>query len=260
MPKINVNDIELDYEDTGRGNALVFLHGLGSTKEDWAAQVPFFSGNYRVITPDMRGHGASEKPENAYGVPFMAEDIKQLLDALSIEKATLIGFSMGGAVAFQFAYDYPGRLEKLVIVNSGPDFNAMGKTGEDMLAHRTAFLKTNGLPPLAREIAHNMFPEPHQETMRNAFEARCARNDLHAYYNAFVTLMHWGLGDKKKDIKTKTLIIASDMDYTPVAFKENYIKHLPNATLTVIKNSRHGVVIDQPEAFNKELYNFLKDG
>ncbi|MCB0375604.1 MAG: alpha/beta hydrolase [Sinomicrobium sp.] len=259
MPKISVNSIEMDYGDTGRGKVLLFLHGLGSTKKDWDLQVPFFSRNYRVITPDLRGHGNSTKPEKAYGVEFMAEDIKQFLNALDIDKATLIGFSMGGAVAFHFAYAYPNRIDKLVIVNSGPDFNNMGKTGEDLLAHRTEFLKTKGLPPLAKEIAGNMFPEPHQEKMRRDFEERCSSNDFNAYYNTFVTLMHWGLGNNIKKIKAKTLVIASDMDYTPVAFKEAYIKNLKDARLSVIKNSRHGVTMDQPDAFNNELQNFLSN-
>ena len=257
MPRIKVNHIEMDYEDTGHGKVLLFLHGLGSTKKDWEAQIPFFSRNYRVITPDLRGHGRSSKPEKAYGVEYMAEDIKQFLDALEIDKATLIGFSMGGAVAFQFAYMYPGQTDRLVIVNSGPDFNDMGKTGEDLLAYRTEFLKTKGLPLLAEQIAYNMFPEPHQEDMRKDFEARCRQNDFNAYYHSFVTLMNWGLGDRINAIKAKTLIIASDMDYTPVAFKEAYMKKLKDATLSVVTNSRHGVVIDQPEAFNQTLDKFL---
>ena len=259
MPKISVNTIELDYEDRGKGDVLMFLHGLGSTKKDWEAQVPFFAENYRVITPDLRGHGNSTKPEKDYGVAFMVEDIKQLLEQLQVKKASLIGFSMGGAVAFQFAYDYPDHLDKLIIVNSSPDFNTMGEIGKELLKNRTEFLNTKGLLLLAKEIAHNMFPESHQEHLRNAFEARCSSNDFNAYYQSFVTLMAWGLGDNIKRIKAKTLVVASDMDYTPVAFKEAYVAKLPDAVLRVVENSRHGVTMDQPEVFNQELKTFLND-
>ena len=107
MSKIQVNTIELDYEDTGNGKILLLLHGLGSTKKDWDAQVPFFSKTHRVITLDLRGHGDSTIPLNDYGVELMTEDVKQLLDQLNIKKATLVGFSMGGAIAFEMASKHP---------------------------------------------------------------------------------------------------------------------------------------------------------
>lgn len=258
MLKIDVNTIELDYEDHGKGNVLLLLHGLGSTKKDWDAQVPFFSKTHRVIAVDLRGHGDSTKPQDAYSVELMTEDIKQLLDQLNIKKATIVGFSMGGAVAFEMAAKHPDYLENLVIVNSGPDFNDMGKIGEDLLKSRTEYLESKGLEKLAKEISFNMFPEDHQIDLRNEFEERCKINDYNAYYKSFVTLMAWGLGDQIKNITTRTLVIASDMDYTPISFKEAYVDKLQNAQLVVIKNSRHGVVIDQPEAFNNALYKFLK--
>ena len=83
------------------------------------------------------------------------------------------------------------------------------------------------------------------------------KNDFDNYYQSFVTLMDWGMGNKIKDIEAETLVVASDMDYTPVAFKEEYVKNLQKASLKVIKNSRHGVVLDQPDAFNKALFTFL---
>lgn len=255
--KIKVNDIELDYEDHGQGHVLLLLHGLGSTKKDWDAQVPFFSKTHRVIAVDLRGHGASTKPQDAYSVELMTEDVKQLLDQLNIKKATIVGFSMGGAVAFEMAANHPEYLDNLVIVNSGPDFNNMGNIGEDLLNNRTVFLETKGLAALAKEISFNMFPEDHQLDLRNEFEERCKANDYNAYYKSFTTLMTWGLGEKIKDIKTRTLVVGSDMDYTPEAFKQAYVNRLPNAKLIIIKNSRHGVVIDQPEAFNLELQKFL---
>ena len=257
MPKINLSNITLNYEDKGKGKVLLFLHGLGSSIKDWDFQVPFFSKNFRVITVDLRGHGDSVMKDNNFGVDFMVNDIKEFLDALKIDNVTFIGFSMGGAIAFQFAYSYPEKIDKMVIVNSGPDFNNMGEIGEDLLKKRTEFLKTKGLDPLAKEIAFNMFPESHQLNLRNEFEARCKKNNFDNYYQSFVTLMDWGMGNKIKDIEAETLVVASDMDYTPVAFKEEYVKNLQKASLKVIKNSRHGVVLDQPDAFNKALFTFL---
>jgi len=261
MPKATINNISLDYSIQGTGSAILLLHGLGSTKKDWDAQIPVFSQNYKTVAVDLRGHGNSTIPssKDKYGVSFMSEDVKHLLDVLEIQKATLIGFSMGGAVAFEFAATYPDSLDKLIIVNSGPDFNDMGQLGEDLLNNRTAFLKEKGIKELAKTIALNMFPEEHQVTMRKEFEERCAQNDQDAYYQSFVTLMNWGLGDRLLDIEHKTLVVGSDMDYTPVAFKENYTKRMKNAELAVISNSRHGLIIDQSEDFNRIVLNFLTD-
>ncbi|MEY8850093.1 alpha/beta fold hydrolase [Psychroserpens sp. XS_ASV72] len=256
---VNKEPISLHYSVVGnkRGTTLLLLHGLGSTMLDWEFQIPAFSKDYHVVSVDLRGHGKSFKENIDYGVDVMVADVISLLDQLNINSVVPIGFSMGGAIAFQLAYSYPERVDKLVIVNSGPDFNAMGKIGEELLANRTEFLKTKGLKALAKDIAYNMFPEPNQESLRNSFEKRCAENNFEAYYQSFVTLMKWGLGDKLKDIKTKTLVVASDMDYTPVSFKENYVTKMHNAKLEVVKNSRHGVVLDQPEAFNKIVLEFL---
>lgn len=250
--------VALDYEDIGQGETLVLLHGLGSTKRDWDFQVPVFSTNYRLIIPDFRGHGQSGHNED-FGVEFLTEDVYQLLQDLNINKATFIGFSMGGAVAFQMAISHPELVDKLVIVNSGPDFNNMGKTGEDLLKNRTEYLKTKGLKELAKEISFNMFPEAHQEKLKIEFEERCAKNDPNLYYNTFVTLMNWGLGDKLQTIAHPTLVVGSDMDYMPISYKQEYTSRMQNASLAVINNSRHGVVMDQYEAFNQAVLKFLKD-
>ena len=259
MAKMQVNKIEIDYEDWGQGETLVLLHGLGSTKKDWDYQIPVFAKKFRVLVPDFRGHGDSGSNNADFGVEFLTEDIYQLIQKLGITKATFVGFSMGGAVAFQMAVSHPELVDKLIIVNSGPDFNNMGKIGEDLLENRTHFLKTKGLPELAKEIANNMFPEPQQQGLRDEFEVRCAKNDAEVYYKTFLTLMQWGLGDKLKSIEHKTLVVASDKDYTPVSFKEEFAARMQKATLAVITDSRHGVVMDQYEAFNNQVLKFLEN-
>lgn len=258
MSNIRIHNLIFDYYDQGKGDVLLFLHGLGSSKHDWEFQIPYFSKKYRTIVPDLRGHGNTEIPSE-YGINFMTSDIVELLKVLQIKKVTVIGFSMGGAIAFELAAGYPELVTKIVIVNSGPDFNNMGNIGEELLHNRTLYLKEKGLIPLAKDLAFNMFPEDHQIQLRNAFEERCKKNDFNAYHNSFITLMDWGLGNRIKDILIPVLIVASDMDYTPISFKEAYLKKLKNATLKVIHNSRHGVIMDQPDEFNKILNSFLND-
>ncbi|MFD2892455.1 alpha/beta fold hydrolase [Flavobacterium chuncheonense] len=257
MTKITVNTITLDYLDIGEGEVLVLLHGLGSTKKDWDFQIPAFSKKYRLIVPDLRGHGNSASNTD-FGVPVLTEDVFQLLTQLNISKASFIGFSMGGAIAFEMAYVHPQIVNKLIIVNSGPDFNNMGEIGKEMITIRTEFINTKGIKPLAEEIATKMFPETHQVDLRNEFANRCASNNPEVYLKTFLSLMEWGLAEKITTLTAPTLVVSSDMDYTPVAHKESYTSKMQNARLCIIKNSRHGVLMDQPKAFNEAVLNFLQ--
>lgn len=167
---------------------------------------------------------------------------------------------MGGAVAFEMAINYPDLISKLIVVNTAPDFNDLGKLGEDLITERTKILQKEGIEPLAKQISEGMFPEDDQIEFRRAFYERARINPVDVYLNSFTTLMEWGIGEKIKGIEIPTLVIASDLDYTPVALKESYTKELKNARLEVVSQSRHGVTMDQSVQFNKIILNFLKNG
>ncbi len=253
------NGITIEYSDSGEGETILLLHGLGSTKADWNDQITALSEKYRVIAPDFRGHGNSTKPKSKkeYGVGLCAEDMRLLLQNLKVTQCAIIGFSMGGAVAFDMAVKHPTLLSKMVIVNTAPDFNKLGWLGKKMVLERTLSLKFSGMEPLARKVANGMFPEEHQKELREAFYKRAKINDVNAYYHSFRSLMRWGIGDEIRNVKIPTLVIASQMDYTPVSLKESYAQKMLNARVVVIKNSRHGVTMDQPEDFNKTVLKFI---
>lgn len=257
MALTTINGIDIDYADVGEGNVVVLLHGLGSTKKDWDLQIPVLSQKFRVIAPDFRAHGNSERVPKEQGVEMMSEDIYQLLNSLSIKKASFVGFSMGGAVSFQMAYSHPEMVDKLVILNSGPDFNNAKDAGIDILAERTKIIKEQGFRTLAKTISSGMFPEENQKKWREDFEQRIVSNDEDAYLYTFGQLMKWGMSDKVSEIPHKTLVIASDMDYTSLDYKKSYVDRMQNAKLVVVENSRHGIVLDQAEKLNEELMKFL---
>ena len=257
MALTTINGIDVDYADVGKGDVVVLLHGLGSTKKDWDLQIPVLSQKLRVIAPDFRAHGNSERVPKKQGVEVMTEDIFQLLKFLNIKKASFVGFSMGGAVCFNMAYSHPEMVDKLVIVNSGPDFNNAKDSGVDLLAERTNIIKKEGFEALAETISNGMFPEESQQQWRKEFYQRIIDNDEDAYLYTFGSLMKWGLDDKVSEIKHPTLVIASEMDYTSVDYKKAYAHKMENAKLVVIENSRHGIVLDQAEKLNQELLKFL---
>jgi pimeloyl-ACP methyl ester carboxylesterase len=104
---------------TGRGPALLLIHGIGDSSDTWQEIIPQLAQNYTVIAPDLLGHGRSDKPRADYSVAAYANGMRDLLKLLGIERVTVIGHSLGGGVAMQFAYQYPTLCERLVLASSG---------------------------------------------------------------------------------------------------------------------------------------------
>ncbi len=104
---------------TGNGPALLLIHGIGDSSITWRAVIPHLARNYTVIAPDLLGHGASDKPRADYSIAGYANAMRDLLSVLGIDRATVVGHSLGGGVAMQFAYQYPERCERLVLVGTG---------------------------------------------------------------------------------------------------------------------------------------------
>lgn len=107
------------FRMAGKGDAVLLIHGIGASSETWCDIMPDLARTYRVVAPDLLGHGESEKPRADYSLAAYANGMRDLLGVLGIERATLIGHSLGGAVAMQFAYQFPERCERLVLVGTG---------------------------------------------------------------------------------------------------------------------------------------------
>jgi pimeloyl-ACP methyl ester carboxylesterase len=107
------------YRRCGSGPALLLLHGIGDSSEAWAPLMPALGERFTVIAPDLLGHGASDKPRADYSVAAYANGVRDLLDVLGVERATVVGHSLGGGVAAQACYQYPHRFERLVLVSTG---------------------------------------------------------------------------------------------------------------------------------------------
>lgn len=110
---------ELSYLDSGRGPVVLFIHGLLGSHRNWAHLIDRMDDNFRVIVPDLFGHGESAKPVGDYSLGSHAATMRDLLDRLGIERVTLVGHSLGGGIAMQFYYLFPARVERLVLVASG---------------------------------------------------------------------------------------------------------------------------------------------
>jgi pimeloyl-ACP methyl ester carboxylesterase len=118
MPKAKVNDIELYYEIHGEGDPLVLISGLGYPMWQWHLMLPYLEKHFQVITLDNRGVGQSDRPGGPYTASMLAKDTVGLLDALGIDKAIVMGHSMGGFVAQAMALEYPLKVEKLILCST----------------------------------------------------------------------------------------------------------------------------------------------
>jgi pimeloyl-ACP methyl ester carboxylesterase len=107
------------YRIAGEGPPLLLLHGIGDTSQTWNRVMPLLAQRYTVIAPDLLGHGLSDKPRADYAISAYACGMRDLMAVLDIDTATIVGHSLGGGVAMQFAYQFPERCERLVIVGSG---------------------------------------------------------------------------------------------------------------------------------------------
>lgn len=257
MSFCRVDGVNIFYQVHGRGVPLVFLHGLGSSTEDWWLQIDFFSQNYQVITIDSRGHGRSDKPNQTYDIACTAREVVAVLDKLGLTQAHVVGFSMGGMTAFQLASDQPQRLLSLTIVNSAPAMNIDNWRQKLQFWQRRWLVRLLGMPIVARAIGKRLFPLNEQAHLYQRFVNALQKLPRYAYLQALRSLEGWTVEAQLSRLTMPALVISGDDDYTPVALKRGYSQSMPNAKLVVIKNSRHATPIDQPLAFNLALEGFL---
>ncbi len=114
------NGIKLHYVDAGEGPPVILLHGFPETWYAWRKQIPVLGQRYRLIVPDLRGYGQSDKPQAGYDKRTMAADIRALMDKLGIQRAPIIGHDRGARVATRFAKDYPDVIERLGVLDNVP--------------------------------------------------------------------------------------------------------------------------------------------
>jgi len=257
MPKLRIKDIDLNYEISGQGQPVLFIHGLGSSLRDWEMQVPFFSERYQAVTFDVRGHGKSDKPPGPYSIAQFAADTAGLIRALDLAPAHVVGISLGGMIAFQLAVDAPDLVRSLVIVNAAPEFVVRTAKDRFQILQRKLIVRLLGMRKMGEVLGKRLFVKPEQAGLRRIFADRWAENDPRAYRDAMLAIPGWSVADRLETITCPTLVIAADEDYTPVSVKEAFTARMPRAELVVIRDSRHATPVEHPEKFNEVLAAFL---
>jgi 3-oxoadipate enol-lactonase len=261
MPTVRVNNVRIAYNDQGRGDPPVILvHGFPLDKRMWEPQVEALSDEFRIITPDLRGHGKSQVTPGPYTMDLLADDLKGFMDALSLQRAVLGGFSMGGYAAFSFYRKYPERVHSLMLLDTRPqpDSNDAKKGREDMaqLAER------EGASPIAERLIPRLLSP---NTVAN-------RQDVVDKVRTMITqcpvegiagdLRGLALRGDSSDLLSKinvpTLIVVGDQDViTPPAESRMMASIIPNATIVEVSGAGHLSNLENPDEFNRAIHDFL---
>lgn len=248
---------QLHFEDRGRGEPVLLVHGLGSSIQDWEYQIPHLIRTHRVIALDLRGHGRSGKPRERYSMQGFASDVAALIEHLGLPSVHLVGISMGGMIGFQLGVDRPELLRSLTIVNSAPEVKPRNPAEWWQVAKRWSLSRLLSMQTIGKGLGRLLFPRPEQAELRTKVEQRWPQNDKRSYLASLDAIIGWGVRERLKAITCPTLVISADRDYTPVALKQAYVAEMANARLLVIEQSRHATPMDQPQRFNTALDEFL---
>jgi haloacetate dehalogenase len=138
-----VNDLKMHYVEAGSGPPLILLHGFPETWFAWRHQIPVLAKHFRVIAPDLRGYGATQKPQSGYDKKTMARDIYELMRHTGIERAPIVGHDRGARVATRFAKDFPDALERLVVMDNIPTLTIFERMNAQIARGHWFFLFNN---------------------------------------------------------------------------------------------------------------------
>jgi 3-oxoadipate enol-lactonase len=261
MPTLQSNGITLEYDVEGAGPPLVLISGLGYGRWCWRSLVPLLSRSFRVVTFDNRGAGGSEKAPGPYSTPMMAADTLGLMGALGIERAHVVGHSLGSLIAQRMALSAPDRIGGLVLVSStfgGPKCvpippaalkSMTDRSGEPeavierglRIAFPPGYAERN--PAIFQEVtAYRMtFPVPGAQYTAQVMAG--AGHDTEA-------LLH--------QVRSPTLIVTGDQDLVvPAGNAELLRARIPKAMVEVLPGIGHMVPVEVPEQLAAMLKRFL---
>lgn len=268
MTRIAARDgIELYVESHGEGTPIVFSCGYSTTRENFRPQVaPLVAAGHRVVLWDYRGHGDSDAPDDpdAYSFDIVLDDLARVVkSAAGDAPVVLVGFSFGGALSLHFALRHPERVRALVLLDTGPGFkNPDAQAGWLAQVERIAQnLETRGLQSFvesrAAATAIGRRPElPAAKHAARAIAKMSARGV--ANFGRRVSGPIPGCIDELAQIKAPALVVVGEHDDAYLRAADVMAARLPNAKKIVIPAAGHVVSIEEPEALNAAIIDFLK--
>src|SRR5690606_7864910 len=216
---------------------IVLLHGFGGNARQWQYQIEEFTTRYRVLAPDLRGHGRSYSNQNDYSMPRLLADLDAVLQARQVaEPFVLVGHSFGGAIATEFALAYPQRVSHLVLIATAGEYDLYWGY---RLAFKLPGQVLRAIQPLVRNFVKASVPA------------------LKAFYQQ--SLSQWRGWDKFPDLEPPTLLITGERDRVfPEAAFSRVGEMIPDVEVVNVGASAHMVMLERREAVNRALERFME--
>ena len=270
--EITLHGHRVTYTAAGTdGPVVVLLHGIAGSARTWDAVIPRLAETTRVVAPDLLGHGESAKPRGDYSLGAYASGVRDLLTALGHETATVVGHSLGGGVAMQFAYQFPERCERLVLVDSG----GLGREVTPILRAATLPGAEVVLPVIAHRKVLDALRWAGRHTRWVPF--RPAVNEVARGYGSLVdtqaraAFVHTArsvidVGGQRVDASDRlylanevpTLVVWGGRDsFIPVAHAAHFAELVPTARVEIFENAGHFPHVDEPVRFARTLADFV---
>ncbi len=275
-----VNGINICYEIHGKGYPIILVHGFGNKKEHWRAQVEDLSNYFKVIRFDNRGAGKSERPDGPYSMELYADDINALMDYLEIEKAHIIGHSLGGMIVQNFILKYPHRTNKVILINTLSGITLPGVPNEKGIE----MYRKNAITSLKelKQDPINKFLEGAKRSYSRSFWKLMVENpkkNFHGIWsvedlvqeklnnpttvkdinNQVEALKTHNVYERLPSIRNKVLILAAEKDKTcTTTMNEKTHELIPNSKLIIIEKAAHQSILEKAPEVNKLIIEFLK--
>jgi pimeloyl-ACP methyl ester carboxylesterase len=270
-----VHGHRVSFVRAGSGPVLLLLHGIGNNCSTWADVATRLAETHTVIAPDLLGHGTSDKPRGDYSVAGHANMVRDLMSVLDIERATVVGHSLGGGIALQFAYQFPERCERLVLVSSGglgPELSAGLRAATLPGAELVLGALTGVSGPLrlgfaALDRVGRTTGLQRVRDLAEAGDALLALKDVEAR-RAFLRTLRGVVDARGQSVSAldrlylahavPMLVIWGSRDpIVPALHAETVRRLVPNARVEVFRGAGHWAHLDAPDRFCEILLDFL---
>lgn len=260
MPYFDFNNIRLAYDDVGSGRAVIQLHGYPFNRSLWNEQAGVIGKSYRVLAPDLRGHGDSDVAAGPAAMDLMARDVAALMNELQIEHAVIGGLSMGGYVALAFYRLFPERVDALILADTRAQADT--EEGKNLRAKQAVQILAEGMAGIADAMLPKLL---HPETVSKRPELVRRVRDMILYTKpagAAAALQGMAARDDQtqllEQISVPSLIIVGRDDaITPVADAEMMNQKIKGSRLVVLEAAGHVSNMEAAEEFNRAVLDFL---
>jgi pimeloyl-ACP methyl ester carboxylesterase len=265
-----VNGSHVNYVEMGEGPPLVLVHGLSGCWQNWLENIPRFARRHRVIAPDLPGFGESELPNEEISIPGYGRFLDAFLGAVGVERASLVGNSMGGFIAAEAAISHPSRVEKLVLVSAAGlvrvgnrQLYALERMARLFHPLTAAFLARREhlvrRPGLRRRMLYGVVRYPDRIAPEIAYEVASGAGKP-GFLDALNAIWEYDFRDRLPEISVPTLILWGRNDrIVPVAGAYEYEQLIPNARREIFEDTGHVPMLERPARFNQLVEQFLNE-